>query len=84
MSENKEQRGAQSGGDRVQAVMEEHQVSKEALQGPQGPAPKAAEEFEKDMSKASKDLEEKEAGTSLCFFSRGVYDQDTAWMRTCC
>lgn len=34
--------------------MADHHVSKEALQGPQGPAPKTAEEFEKD-SKGKKD-----------------------------
>lgn len=38
----------------VEAVMADHHVSKEALQGPQGPAPKTAEEFEKD-SKRKKD-----------------------------
>lgn len=28
-------------------------MSKEALKGPQGPAPKSAEEFEKDMKRSS-------------------------------
>lgn len=34
--------------------MEDHQVSKEALQGPQGPAPKSAEQFEKDSKRGAK------------------------------
>lgn len=47
--------------------MEQHHVSKEALQGPQGPAPRPAEDFEKDLGKASKDLQDRESGTLYLF-----------------
>lgn len=53
--ENKEQRD--------QTAMGDHDhVSKEALQGPQGPAPRPAEEFEKDLNKSSKDEQSSEPG----------------------
>lgn len=42
--------------------MEQHHVSKEALQGPQGPAPRAAEDFEKDLGKLSKEVQDREEG----------------------
>lgn len=42
--------------------MSEHHVSIEALQGPQGPPPKSAEEFEKGLMKVVKDAEAAESG----------------------
>lgn len=38
-------------------IMEDHGVSKEALKGPQGPAPHTADEFEKEGKEGKKDAQ---------------------------
>lgn len=43
------------------AIMEDHHVSREALKGPQGQAPRTAEEFEKE-SKTGKPAERSQSG----------------------
>lgn len=55
--------------------MEQHHVSKEALQGPQGPAPRPAEEFENGLSKLPKDAEAEKSGR---------FSFDMVIRRVCC
>lgn len=48
-------------------IMEDHGISKETLKGPQGPAPHAAAEFEKEGKKETKDEQPAESSGSSLF-----------------
>lgn len=50
------------------AIMKDHGVSKEALKGPQGPAPHAAAEFQKEGKKETKDGQPAESSESSLLF----------------
>lgn len=67
-SDEKTQKQMDQGRRGTAVIMEDHGVSKEALKGPQGPAPHTADEFEKEGKGGNKDahtVESKgESGTS--------------------
>lgn len=54
-------------------IMEDHGVSKEALKGPQGPAPHAAAEFEKEGKKETKNEQRTESSESTFFLNIRLY-----------